>query len=496
MRTRVYKFGARTPDNAPDLRNQMTLGRDYYNTLVEAENKRRQTAWGSETVPSPPHDDCKCDLCKAHWKAVRKRVRVEPLLDRKPLRKIFTEKGLFWGTYLCIEDAFVRACKDRDVLKLVKFRSWREGGVVGVQVQKVVWNRNQGSDYFRNLSRPDNRTGRVVRYGGRKKVQLRMGSKGVTPIWSEEVAIEQHRAIEGRVAWVKVQMKYRNGKEEWHVLFTCVDVPELPASDEATQGIVAIDVGWRLHNDGMRIAYARDDRGNISEFTMDDRWLELTNRADRIRGHRDDYLVELKKRYPTFSKVRSCAGARRKIEELLSEKKKVTKYLNTWLHKDKHLSQYEAGCRRRSEAVRKDAMRKWARGLRRKYSTLIVKNSKTKKMKETAKKDGMHQAARRQGHHAAPGEVIDWLSTVFGRKDNVYVVPAKHTTNTCPECAHVNNHGVETLVTCEQCGVELDRDTVSTRNMMQLWVDGKCKAPTARKVDARFIKRHTKKEAA
>jgi len=69
---RAYKYGTRTPI-APLLRDQMRMGREYYNVLVEAENARRRAAWGSDEVPPPPHDDCTvkgCKDCKEHWSSL------------------------------------------------------------------------------------------------------------------------------------------------------------------------------------------------------------------------------------------------------------------------------------------------------------------------------------------------------------------------------------------------------------------------------------------
>jgi hypothetical protein len=476
------------------MRKQMKLGREYYNALVEAENKRRQAAWGAESVPAPPHDDCKCAECKAHWAALHASCRASKPLDVKPLRTEFAAKGLFWGTYLCIEDAFARAWKTRNKFKLVKFRGWRTGGVIGVQIQRSTWDRRGTHAWYRINHAEDARTGRRASNGaGRRTVEIRLGSDKGKPLWSEPIPIEKHREIEGRVTWVKAQYAYRDGKELWSVTFTCADVPE--RTDEAKRGVVAVDVGWRQVDGSLRIAYARGDQGDIDIFEMGPRWLERIARANRIRGYRDTNLNELKKAYPDFANLQSSASARGKITELLAGGL-VDETLATWADRDKHLSDYESGCRRRATAAREDAMNNWARRLRRRYATIILKKTATKKMKETAIADGMHRPARRQAHHAAPGEVIDYLISVFGREsENVFLVPAPHTTNGCPACDHVNDHGAETVVCCEECGTSFDRDAASTLNMMSLWILGECEPPKARKTTARFAVKHKQEDA-
>lgn len=390
-----------------------------------------------------------------------------------------------------IEDAFAMACKDRSVLRLVKFRSWRDGGVAAVQIQRAAWERDGGASMYRTRAQVDNRTGRRTKHGGRQTLEIRIGSDGRNPIWSEPVRYEQHREAVGRPTWIKVSMKYRGDLEVWSVVVTCADVPPRPASEEAQRGVVAVDVGFRRVGDDIRIAYARDDRGKVSELLMDARWRELCNRADRIRGHRDDNFNALQEADSEnlFSLTKSANGARQKIERLVREGEEVSQEMRAWMHRDRHLSQYEDGCRRRSVNARKDAMRKWARELRRNYSQLVLSKTAVKKMKENAKDDGLPKPARRQGQNAAPGELLDWLVMVFGRAEVAIVKPI-HTTDTCVSCEHVNDHGPETIVVCEECGAALDRDEASTRNMMDLWVNGECEKPTARKASAKFAKKH------
>ena len=55
-------------------------------------------------------------------------------------------------------------------------------------------------------------------------------------------------------------MKYRGNREIWSVNITCTDVP--PRTDSATNGFVAIDIGWRiLDNDSIRLAFATGSDG-------------------------------------------------------------------------------------------------------------------------------------------------------------------------------------------------------------------------------------------
>jgi hypothetical protein len=48
--TKVNKYGGKPPEKEGLIREQMRLGRQYYNNLVEAENDRRRKIWKEEIV--------------------------------------------------------------------------------------------------------------------------------------------------------------------------------------------------------------------------------------------------------------------------------------------------------------------------------------------------------------------------------------------------------------------------------------------------------------
>lgn len=482
---KVYKYGARTPGQAPLLRGQMRLGHEYYNALVEAENDRRKSVWGGDTPAPPPHDNCNCDECVQHWRDIQSRMRATPPLDLKPLRAEYSARGLCWGTYLLIEQAFSAAWKTARSTRTVRFRSWRQGAVAGVQIQKARQGRPER--LFRIEKAPDLRTGRRARGGrGRHLLYLRIGTDGREPLWSEPIPFELHRLLAGVVTYAKVRVRYIADREIWSVAFDVRDVEER----EHGIGTVAVDVSWRKTAAGTRLAYAQDDDGNIDELLLGPQWEELTARADRIRSVRDQNLNMLKSNDARLSRIRSWSGVQRKARELDDD---VSDEIEQALRRDRHLRQYEAGCRDRSQRIRRARLQEWVSALRSRYDTVVVKKAQTKRQKEdkTPVQDGgLAPAARRRGHHAAPGETYELLRAVFGA--SMSAIRPTDTTRTCVECAHVSDHGPELLIRCERCGAEHDRDWASTRNMLRQHHAGDTVVPTARKTTARFAKRHKK----
>jgi len=237
----------------------------------------------------------------------------------------------------------------------------------------------------------------------------------------------------------------------------------------------------------MRIGYAQSDRGEISEVCLPPSWLGLIKRADDLRSIRDQRLNDLKAQDKRFAQLKSPQSVQKLVDR---EGIEPDEALKAWLKQELHLWQYETGCRRRITAVRRDILAVWVRSLRRQYALVVLKDTQHKLLKEKSKKD-MPQPARRQGHHGAPGETVERIRQVFG-PERMAIVAAKNTTATCPACGHINTHGGERVVACENCGVDHDRDLISTTNMLRVYRKGDWKGPTVRKTSARWAEKHKK----
>lgn len=507
----VYRYGAVMPSQDGEIRHQMALTRQYYNRLVYGENLRRKALWGADRPvwPHPPEividEDtgkkctklCRCDECKQFADKLAVDFKALGFMDIKPFRN--SEPRPYWGSYLLAERAFSAAVKKTNRFSTVKYRSKFDGGYVGVQIQRSV----NPENVFKVNRIDDPRTGRKRR-GHRHEIRIRVGSDGIKPIWSDPIVFEMHRPIVGRVVWVEICMRYRmltrkkgedgswegSGREVWSICVTCDDVPQ--RTDLAQHGVAAIDIGWRTLEDGrgLRLAYAQGMEGEIHELVMSPEWVERINRADRIRGHRADKLDVLKIMKPELGRIRSPGKVRAYVEEHeLSDP-----IVEQWLKDDRHLKQYEDGCRRGSVNARRDAVRKWVRMLRRKYAVAIVKNTNHKELKnhDTAVENGMFPSARKNAHRGAPGEIVEWIHIVFGRNGGTAIVDATATTSSCPKCGNKNIIGSEQFIACERCGDTKDRDNRSTTNMIKLYWNGEYKLPTARKSTPKFAKRHKK----
>jgi hypothetical protein len=507
---KVYQYGGPRQALGREAWRQLRMAHTYYNALVEAENARRRVCWGGDAAPPPPHQRCKCDVCALYWQI----LRGSPL-DLRPLRAAAAERGLYWGTYLVVEEDFARAVRSTPPRDLVSFRPWRAGGTIAVQVQRAAWERDQGASMFRLDPRPDHRTGR--RAGHRHDVRLRIGTDASRqPVWSEPIPIELHRPLPagGRVAWVKVHVSLRpeertrsNPSGSTVTVSFVVDdeVAEAVAADESA--VVAVDASWRLESDGrIRCAVAQDTLGCVRALHLDERWLSLSREADRQRGRLDLLHDEAVAQWPGVLRTRHWQSCDRALMRLGV----LTAAQWAWRERVRHVAQIETGLRRRSVRHRRDAFRVWARRLADDYTSVVVKATNHKRLKEDARQHSgdpagpceLPRRARRRGHHAAPGELVAWLRQIMPS----VLVDAAYTTQHCQACDAPmpvdhqepceadTDPGPATVVICERCGAEVDRDIQSTANMLDLWRAGAGTDGAARKRAPRFAKRHANGE--
>lgn len=90
-----------------------------------------------------------------------------------------------------------------------------------------------------------------------------------------------------RIKLVTVTRERVAHKWAWHVVFTCARDIEAPA--RPVGAAVAVDLGWRRLNDGLRVATVlRDERGAPDFITLPESILDIDEGVRRLRGERDE----------------------------------------------------------------------------------------------------------------------------------------------------------------------------------------------------------------
>lgn len=449
----------------------------------------------------------------------------------------------FWGTYLLVEasadqarkatvDPAFRAARGRERVKGPTGEGIPEGRI-GVQIQL-------GMRPERLYSCEDSRLriepasewgpwdpsydGRQAAYG---KLWIRVDSEGKRkqPLWAVfPIKIHQPIPANASIKAATVQLRVVGMREQWSAKITY--------SYEATpkpqkEGLVSLDLGWRKRPDtSLRVAYWADHTGAHGEVTMPTRILGLLRKSRDLREIQDIRFnravrwlmrwLAVKKDVPEFlEQERQYLGQWRSHSRLrklvifwrnhrFPRDGVIFGALERWLHRSRHLYQWEVNAMTTALAQRKHFYRKIAKQFAQTYGTVALEKfdlAKIKRRKQPEEGTESHQTARAQLHASAPGEFRQAIKYALTREGGLAVeLNAAHTTEHCHECGGscVWNQMEELHHRCEHCGALWDQDRNAAQNLLKFFREqfGDPKsasiARSPRKRAPRFAKRHIK----
>lgn len=431
---------------------------------------------------------------------------------------------VFWGTYLVIEAAVDLAKKSPTP---PAFRRWSGQGLVGMQLQKGGLDAREvqsgldrrlqlisapppGANYPPGAPRPDPRSKRSKKRQ-HKILRLRVGSVGRDPIWAEWRAI-LHRPIPptATIVWAKVVRERLAGKDRWSLHLTV----KLPAPrPQVTDGVVAVDLGWRRHNGTLRVGYLVDHKGAEHDFKLDVNVLAELAKVDDLRSIRDknfdairDWLVAWRAATPAQGEIPAtsredaptCAApasrtwwddalqylaqwkAPRRLAGLVARWRnerwpgddEAFAQVDAWAQQDTHLWLWETNLRDQVLRRRREQYRVLGAKLARHYSTLVLEDFDLRVMQRhqlAEVKEGEIQPARSQQRLAAPSELRSCLVNAFASAGGlvVYVNPA-YTTRICHACGSVEKWDAAAYLNhvCSMCGEGWDQDYNAAQNLL------------------------------
>lgn len=403
--TRIWTYGCNAPMEGGDVFwEQARLAHRYYNNLIEIERNRRAAyrEARSKVVPALSvleereaeiieaanplwHAEYTFKRSKQTAKLKQVREELKPFVTElkavreamKPLREVaktnaqlqeeataINERanewqraarkasGVFWGTYLLIEEAVKSACKPakrkkgekKPPRRDPKFKRWEGEGRIGVQLQgrPTVEEVLAGESSYLQIQmtgewKPAGKKHRKRKNGrwsvGRKRggkspvavVRLRVGTNGGQPVYVTLPCVIDRPLRPGTVvtwAWIKF---FRIGpftryslqlvlEHESFGLPWCGETwRERPAGITRTEakkqafldptyvprpqgsGIVAVDLGWRVLKDGgLRIAYMVDDRGSSYELHLPESVVDRLKACWELQAVRDRYFEHMR----------------------------------------------------------------------------------------------------------------------------------------------------------------------------------------------------------
>lgn len=551
---RVYRFPCEPASaaDAAELHRQLRLAGDYRRALAWAENGERDAVAAlylespkvravQEKIDATEDEAARAELWPAlraaqaaHRKTDAYREGVRQIRERRgpmtrALRGAISARGLYWGTYLLVEDAHDRAARDLPPWERLRVRgSWDS---IGVQVQStklLTGDRLVGGedtrvrlsadlyalgdrvDHYATIA-PAGHRGKAghVRPASHRTLSIRTGSDGRAPVWTRcHVRTEAGRShgvngtgprpvpADAKISWakvVRVETTHRAvvtptgprmiARERWELQIVA-DHDEARSAPTG-QGTVGVDLGWRRVDGGIRVAYATRP-GGFSQCVIPDRVLDMRSRADAIRGHRDDHMnvaraaiLRVRETAPDwFRAATEATHAWRKIGRFVSLARQLAAQpgdllwlavgLCAWLDKDRHLREFEAGLRRRQRLTVDGITRQWIADVLRGCDVLAIGNpppAAKAKSRATAPSEQVRRAAVAHSEVATAAARIKLVQMAKSRGLRVVEVDSEGFSRICPDCGADRGPSIEVVATCPVCGASEDQDRTASRSI-------------------------------
>lgn len=348
----------------------------------------------------------------------------------------------------------------------------------------------------------------------RSQVRIRAGSRlDGSPVWvTLPVVLHRPMPEDGTIKWVVV-VRERVATNYRYSLHITVETPEVPASAPAPARPerVAIDLGWRLRTDGIRVGYWRDGEGAGGELRLPSdlveqmRYIEEEIHAKRIlafnaarnailaavesvsAGARPVWLRDaLHYARQWRAPARLGALAQRWRDDRFDHDEVAFAVAAAWSRGDRHLWRWEANQRDRVLAWRDEIYRAWADDFARRHGEIVIEDwdlrrfIKKERAERDAAEDGTGEKTRADAisgrrHLVAPGTLRSMLLRA-AEKHGARVVkhPAAYTTTRCHACGCVEpwDQARELEHTCVGCGATWDQDANACMNLLASPLDG------------------------
>jgi len=442
---------------------------------------------------------------------------------------------VYWGTYLGVERAHAASIAslplyDGPLPNDPRFDRYRGEGTLGVQIQRQKGDPaftvemlvgedtrvqlrplgQAGHEHTRNQRDAD---GRVVRGGpfvdvrqenrmvrrqeavretyvlqDGETLRLRIGSDGRAPIWAEWPLKWNRPLPKGAiVSWVTVTKRMIALREEWTVEFTLDLVETVAQKPEDSEKIVALDLGWRMIDDEMRVAAWRSKDGRHGDFRLPSDLLTVLRKADETRGRRDKEFDQARERLADWlgkteavpewlqvgtktlrawkSPARLVSLVKRWHRARFEGDAEVFQALEAWRYHEHHLWLAEASMRTSAHRWRDDLYRGWGKVLAVDHDVLVVEEFDIRNVARKHRVDEKPLAVAGTGnrHLGAPGRLRLTFKEACARYGcNVVTMRSSDTTRTCHVCGLIEEfdaaRSVIRATPCSGCGARWDQD--------------------------------------
>jgi hypothetical protein len=440
--------------------------------------------------------------------AARKAINERSEILRKGARG---ESGCYWGSYLLQENAMEASQKmplyDKTMPNDPRFKSASKRAQFGVLIQNGITVKElfAGASSKIRIDAPCEEAAHSGKRRDRRhhagKIHLRIASDdNAKPVWVSWPII-MHRPIpEGSLIKSAVVTRSTIGPRTQWSLALSVDVPDELARG-CGEGAVAIDIGWRIIGNDLRVATWRDQEGHTGDLRLSEKVIKQLRKPEELRSTRDQNFDAARDKLGAWIKAQLELGAipawlldrAKSIAQWRSQDRlaavalfwKTNRFdgdtdayeaLEGWRYHDWHLWKWETSQRIKALRHRREIYRIFAADLSRRYSTLIVEDFDLSKMSKKQPTEGVgeNQNARSNRFLAATSELRIVLSDAFhARGGEMIKVGAMATTIECHVCHHVETFdkasSVDRADPCPKCGAQWDQDVNAAINLLARW---------------------------
>jgi Putative transposase DNA-binding domain len=413
--------------------------------------------------------------------------------------------GLYWPNYLESERAANQARFQR---MDPKFHRWTGEGSLAIQFQKglSVAELFECQDSRLRLIPPNIANTNALRANGQirgKERHVRVlyrvqSNEDRSPRWiTLEVTMHRMLPANGIIKWAHLQRQKSSGAIGKTYLSLTKDYDytlrltlEEPPQEERNKAKVAIEVGWRLFETGLRVAVALGEDGNLRELYLPKQWLDGKRKAESLgsiidRGTNQTALAikaahpelykkaeqpESPKKPTTAATPATLAWAgdnpRRLAAALLKiyrEDPMLRPELEKWRKHHFHLLRYKKGLQDKLMRGRREIYRKFVSDLAKKYSICGIEDFD---LRQVTTKDQAHELVKWQ--RTAAG--ISSLRLMLSQRLTAQKLSAENTTQKCHNCGSLEKWDAAHAVwhRCKQCNSRWDQDHNSVRNLLDL----------------------------
>lgn len=396
------------------------------------------------------------------------------------------ESGLYWGTYMLVEDAMEQIRKTSKGAP--KFRRYDGTGATGVKFQNSQAN-TPVEDLFEGGT-----TIAAIEGGpntpGKRWLKLRIGSEdkaGRKPIWAV-IPFRLYRPLpsEGKLKRINLIRRRVGPDHRYEVQFT-VEFEGRP--ELAQHGEVGIDVGYRKLDEGLRVACWAASDGRQGEITLPQDLLAGWAKARDLQSIRALHFNEIKLKLQAYvsshkipewmseaaktlaqwrSPARLCKLMHQWRENRYEGDEQTYGAMQAWRLHDKHLYLWERYAERRAANRRKDIYRCAAKQLAKEYGALNAEKLNLRAMQQAppSEEEQRDPALLYYRKNACLHELVGAI-----KESGITVMewPPYNTTRRCHECGHINEWAdqSERILRCGSCGATWDQDHNAALNLLR-----------------------------